>query len=155
MSPRNADIAVWRFFDALAWNWLIGGTDAHAKNYSLLLAGGEVRLAPLYDVASGLPYGTHERKLRLAMKIGGDYRIFPFHNSWIKAAGEMGIDAGLAVDRVRELAGLVTEAFSEAAADSDVAALSRGLPGRLVDIIADRAARCARLIDADQGSPAR
>jgi serine/threonine protein kinase HipA of HipAB toxin-antitoxin module len=28
-----------REFHVSAWNWLIGGTDAHAKNYSLLLAG--------------------------------------------------------------------------------------------------------------------
>jgi hypothetical protein len=34
-----------RFADALIWNWVIGGTDAHAKNYSLLLAGDQVRLA--------------------------------------------------------------------------------------------------------------
>jgi serine/threonine-protein kinase HipA len=67
MSPAVADDAVWRFADALAWNWLIGGTDAHAKNYSLLLAGDQIRLAPLYDIASALPYGSHERKLRLAM----------------------------------------------------------------------------------------
>ena len=47
-----------RFADALAWNWIIGGTDAHAKNYSLLLSGSDVRLAPLYDIASALPYVT-------------------------------------------------------------------------------------------------
>jgi len=46
-----------RFFEAVVFNQLIAGTDAHAKNYSLLLGrGGEVRLAPLYDVASFLPY---------------------------------------------------------------------------------------------------
>lgn len=50
-----------RFVDALAFNWLIGGTDAHAKNYSLLHAsGGRVRLAPLYDLASVLPYGRFD-----------------------------------------------------------------------------------------------
>ena len=65
-----------RFADALIWNWLIAGTDAHAKNYSLLLAGAQVRLAPLYDVASALPYpDLHVRRLRFAMKIGGDYRV--------------------------------------------------------------------------------
>jgi serine/threonine-protein kinase HipA len=68
MSPRVADQTLARFFDALAWNWLIAGTDAHAKNYSLLLAGGQVRLAPLYDIASALPY-EHERGLRFAMKL--------------------------------------------------------------------------------------
>jgi serine/threonine-protein kinase HipA len=72
MPPRIADDAVWRFADALIWNWLIAGTDAHAKNYSLLLAEDQVRLAPLYDVASSLPYGNHERKLTFAMKIGGE-----------------------------------------------------------------------------------
>ena len=74
MPPDVAEDAVRRFADALIWNWLIGGTDAHAKNYSLLLAGNQIRLAPLYDIASALPYGTHERKLRFAMKLGGDYR---------------------------------------------------------------------------------
>jgi len=49
----------------------------HAKNYSLLLAADQVRLAPLYDIASALPYGAHERKLRFAMKIGADYQVFP------------------------------------------------------------------------------
>jgi serine/threonine-protein kinase HipA len=45
-----------------------------------------VRLAPLYDIASALPYGTDERSLRFAMKIGGDYRVFPYYNTWTKAA---------------------------------------------------------------------
>jgi serine/threonine-protein kinase HipA len=152
MSPRNADIAAARFFDALVWNWLIVGTDAHAKNYSLLLAGGQVRLAPLYDIASALPYGTHERKLKLAMKIGGYYHIFPFRNTWGKAAAEMGINTDFAFDRVRELSGRVAEAFAEAAAAPDVVALGRDLPGRLVGIIADRAARCRQLIDLHPGS---
>lgn len=42
--------------DAIIFNWLICGTDAHAKNYGLLLEKDEVRLAPLYDIASALPY---------------------------------------------------------------------------------------------------
>jgi serine/threonine-protein kinase HipA len=62
--------AVRRFADALIWKRLIGGTDAHAKNYSILLAADQARLAPLYDIASALPYGRHERKLRLAMRSG-------------------------------------------------------------------------------------
>jgi serine/threonine-protein kinase HipA len=154
MSPRNADIAVARFFDALVWNWLIGGTDAHAKNYSLLLAGGQVRLAPLYDIASALPYGTHERKLKLAMKAGGDYSVYPHHSTWDGAAAEMGIDRDAAIDRMRELTGLVAQAFAEAAAAPDVVALGRDLPSQLVEILTDRAARCAKLIDpAGSASP--
>ncbi len=100
MAPRVAQAAVWAFADALAWNWLIAGTDAHAKNYSLLLAANQVRLAPLYDIASALPYGMHERKLRMAMKIGGDYRLLPYDNRWPTAARDLGLDAGALVDRV-------------------------------------------------------
>jgi serine/threonine-protein kinase HipA len=87
MDARRARETVWRFVDALAWNWLIAGTDAHAKNYSLLLAGGQIRLAPLYDVASALPYpGVHERRLRPAMRVGRDYQVFPHHDPWPRAA---------------------------------------------------------------------
>jgi len=60
------------FLDAIAVNWLIAGIDAHAKNYSLLLGkNGVVRLAPLYDLASILPYpNMNLSKVKLAMKVG-------------------------------------------------------------------------------------
>jgi serine/threonine-protein kinase HipA len=146
MPPSAADEAVWRFHDALAWNWLIAGTDAHAKNYALLLASGQVRLAPLYDIASALPYGTHEKKLRFAMKIGGDYRVFPHRNPWPQAAGDLGLDPDRVVARVEELAARAPDAFAEAASAPAVALLGRLLPARLVDLVADRAKRCLTLL---------
>jgi serine/threonine-protein kinase HipA len=146
MPAGAANDAVWRFFDALAWNWLIVGTDAHAKNYSLLLAGGDVRLAPLYDIASALPYGTHERKLRFAMKIGGDYSVFPHHNTWPAAAGELGLDPDAARQRLLELAQGAPDAFAEAAADPGVTTLRRPLPDRLVGLVADRVKRCRAML---------
>jgi serine/threonine-protein kinase HipA len=73
-SDPDADID--RFLQANMFNWLIGGTDAHAKNYSLLIgAGDEIRLAPLYDLSSQLPYSELIAQ-RVAMKIG-DY-----HDIW-------------------------------------------------------------------------
>jgi serine/threonine-protein kinase HipA len=39
-----------RFGKAVIVNYLLLAPDAHAKNYSLLLVGSLVRLAPLYDV---------------------------------------------------------------------------------------------------------
>ncbi len=146
MPPRDADLAVWRFSDALIWNWLIGATDAHAKNYSILLANKQVRLAPMYDVASALPYDMHEKKLSLAMKIGGDYRVFPERNTWPGAAKDLGLKGDALIARVRELAAAAPEAFAEAARTADIKALDRKLPARLVDVIADRAARCLRLL---------
>ncbi len=146
MPARAASNAVWRFFDALAWNWLIVGTDAHAKNYSLLLAVAEVRLAPLYDIASALPYGTHERKLRFTMKIGGDYRVLPYKNTWPAAARELGLDPDAARQRLLELARRTPDAFAESAATPEVRALQRQLPKRLIDLVADRAKRCLEIL---------
>ena len=146
MPPPAADDAVSRFLDALAWNWLIAGTDAHAKNYSLLLAGRQVRLAPLYDIASALPYGTHERKLRLAMKIGGDYSVYPIQNTWPKGARDLGIAAEPAIDRVSALARRAPDAFSEAAGAPEVVELDSSLPARLVDLVAERCQRCLTIL---------
>src|SRR5665213_3117878 len=146
MAPRTADEAVWRFADALIWNWLIAGTDGHAKNYSLLLSGDQVRFAPLYDIASALPYGVHEKKLRLAMKIGGDYRLFPERNTWPDAASELGLEPDALLDRVRTLGTLLPGAFADAAKAPDVVALARPMPDLLVNLVTERAARCLQLI---------
>jgi serine/threonine-protein kinase HipA len=148
MPPRAAEDAVFRFLDALVWNWLIAGTDAHAKNYSLLLSGGDARLAPLYDIASALPYGTHERKLSFAMKIGGDYRVYPHHNTWDKAAADLGLNADMVLERVVALATAAPDAFADAARDEHVQTLNRPLSNELVELIADRAQRCLAVLPA-------
>ena len=69
--------AVRTFAAMLFFNYLMGAPDAHAKNYSLLhLDAGRCVLAPLYDVASGLPYDlSGGRPLRMAMSIGGENRL--------------------------------------------------------------------------------
>ncbi len=153
MLPGIAEEAIWRFADALIWNWLLAGTDAHAKNYSLLLAGHQVRLAPLYDIASALPYGTHERKLRFAMKIGGDYRVYPQRNTWPAAAREMGLDSEVLLARVLELAKVAPDALADASKSPEVKILKRDLPGRLLDLVADRIARCIKVVEGS-GLPA-
>lgn len=136
--------AVWRFAEALVWNWLIAGTDAHAKNYSVLLAGGQVRLAPLYDIASALPY-AHERDVRMAMKLGGENRLHVQRpSSWTTRAAELGIDADDLRERAARLATAAPTAFGKAAAE--VEELDSDLPRRLADAIVDRARRCALAI---------
>jgi serine/threonine-protein kinase HipA len=145
MPPAADDAAVWRL-DALIWNWLMAGTDAHAKNYSILLAGDQVRLAPLYDISSALPYDTDEKKLRLAMKIGGDYSVFPAQNTWPGAAGDLGLPADELVDRVRVLATQAPVAFADAANEPAIKALRSALPRKLAGLVADRADRCLRVV---------
>lgn len=57
-----SDQSVYDFVSALFFNYLIGATDAHAKNYSLMhLVGQERCLAPIYDVASIPPIKRWER----------------------------------------------------------------------------------------------
>lgn len=67
----------------LLFNYVVGATDAHAKNYSVLhLANDETVLAPMYDVASALPYIPRlGNPWRSAMSIGGENRIGRLHRS--------------------------------------------------------------------------
>ena len=101
-----------RFFDALAYNWLVGATDAHAKNFSLVPAGTEVTLAPVYDTASWIPYAISPERYRFAMKLGGDYRLAKSNpgRDWADTARSMGLD------RVADLATRLPEAFTTAVA---------------------------------------
>lgn len=124
--------------------WVIAGTDAHAKNYSLLLAGDQVRLAPFYDVASALPYGIAEQKMRLAMKFGNDYGVNPGSNPWRHLATALQLPEELVRSRAGRIVAAVPDAFSTAAADPAVKALGSPLPQQLVDLVASRTTRCAR-----------
>lgn len=143
-SAPIAEHEVRQFVDALAVNWLIAGTDAHAKNYSVLMVAGQVRLAPLYDVASSLPYDDmFLPRLRLAMRIGSEYRVAAIAGRhWDTFAERNGLDPGIVKERIDELARRLPEAFREAAAEPTVAALGSDLPRRLADLVAEQAKRC-------------
>lgn len=66
-----------QLFQAIIFNLIIAGTDAHAKNFGLIYppVGGKPRLAPLYDLNSMYPYATTRRDLRSSLRIGRHYRI--------------------------------------------------------------------------------
>jgi serine/threonine-protein kinase HipA len=132
----------------LAFNWIIAGTDAHAKNYSLLLAGRQVRLAPLYDVASVLPYDEiYLPRLRMAMRIGGEDRIESIsRRHWRRFAEANHLDPDGTITRVEALAESTPECFAKAAQDDAVRVLESGLPGRLVQRVAARARRCQQAL---------
>lgn len=143
---RPADAAersVERFVDSLAFNWIIGGTDGHAKNYSLLLAGRQVRLAPMYDVASALPYDMYIPRLRLAMRIGSEYRIEGIRGRhWRRFAEVNGLDAGIVLERIDDLAARTPGCLATALQDDDAVTLDNKLPARLAERVADRVRKC-------------
>ncbi|MDT5259664.1 MAG: serine/threonine-protein kinase HipA [Mycobacterium sp.] len=127
-----------RFFKALAYNVLIGGTDAHAKNYSLILIGSRAQVSPLYDVASAAPYDQRER-LRSSMKIGDHWRMLDVTNSdWRKVGRRLGISSDQAVAWVDELRDQLSGAFERAAAALPVAVRPEAerMAERIIDHVA-------------------
>lgn len=139
------------FLDAIAYNWLIAGTDAHAKNYALLIgAQSRIRLAPLYDVASILPYPEFDtQRIKLSMKIGGEYRLRDIGpHQWRKLAAEVRLDPDALVQRVRdltaELAGNIA-GVRDRLADEGIA---HPTATRLADALTTRAAFCRKIMTA-------
>jgi serine/threonine-protein kinase HipA len=77
--PTAAERAIRSFTAMVAFNYMVEGSDAHAKNFALLHPrGGDTRLAPMYDAATGAlasrPDGAR-RFPRSAMRIGGQDRF--------------------------------------------------------------------------------
>jgi serine/threonine-protein kinase HipA len=127
------DTDVNRFLDANAFNWLIGGTDAHAKNYSLLIsAGDEIRLSPLYDLSSQLTYPELIEQ-RVAMRIGDQYDI-PLigFTEWQALASVCSVNQETLLDRLRHLGDALPDVIS-AARDQ---ALTDGLNRRVITTLA-------------------
>jgi serine/threonine-protein kinase HipA len=134
---------------AFVLNWVIGGTDAHAKNFSLLIAARQVRLAPLYDVASVLPYPRRIplQKANLALRVGGEYRLAKIgRRHWERLVGEMGLGVD-AVERVRDVVRDVPGRMEEVC----VAARAEGIDNPVVDTlrgaVSRHAATCLKALD--------
>lgn len=146
-SSRPSD-DVWTFMRALALNWLIGGTDAHAKNYSVLIgAGGRARLAPLYDVASTLPYDFDFKKLRLAMKIGGRYLLDDISlRHWRKLASSVRLDEEQVRTTCLDLAERLPDALTDVIKTARTDGLDNAMLQRLSDALILRAAKCRKLL---------
>lgn len=113
---RRANESVRSLVQAIAYNWLILGVDGHAKNYGFLLSGPQVRLAPLYDVASAAPH-YHPRKLKVAQKVAGEYRVmYITRRHWEQLARAVRIDADELIDDIATMAEALPDAYADAAA---------------------------------------
>ena len=139
------------FLDSVVLNWVIGGTDGHAKNYSVLIAPGEVRLAPLYDLVSALPYPALEgHRIRLAMRVGGEYLIRRIgKRQWARLADELRRNPGEIVERVHALTTRVPQLAGKVRADAEAAGLIHPMLGVLEAQVVARARECI----AQLGSP--
>lgn len=95
--PMADSLKLW---DICVFNYLIGNTDNHIKNLSLLY--GEdlksIRLAPAYDIVSTIVYKNSTENM--ALSIDGKYNINDIsRESFEKAAVQIGIGAKMAMRR--------------------------------------------------------
>ena len=140
----------WTIARACVLNWLIGGTDAHAKNFSMLIgAGGRARLAPLYDVASTLAWDYDVKKLKLATKVGGTYLLEAIgRRQWEQFATESRLPKEEVLGACRAMAHDLPEAVHAVASRVRRDGLDHPVIGLLADTLSARAERCARLLSA-------
>jgi serine/threonine-protein kinase HipA len=124
MLPTN----IVRLLDMVVVNVLACNTDAHAKNYSIMIGAGGASLAPMYDVMCGEAWESVTKNLaqKIAGKSRGD-RLKGTH--WQGFARECGLNPKQVIDRVGVLAkSVIVEA---GAAEAEVAAMPAGGHGIL------------------------
>jgi serine/threonine-protein kinase HipA len=144
----ETDVGV--FVDALGFNWVIGGTDAHAKNYSFLLSAGSVRLAPLYDLISVLPYAhrLHDRHAKLAMRVDREYHLWKVRRRhWEGLAVRCDLDPEPLLERIAELVADVLPAVERAAAAVRNEGIDHDIVDRLEAVIREHGETCLRELE--------
>lgn len=104
--------------DHVIFNILACNTDAHAKNYSLMISGRGFTLAPIYDVMCASAWEGTTRNL--AQKVAGKNRGEHLkRRHWQSFAAECGLNAPRLMKRVEELAQSVLRQIKPAAAEVD------------------------------------
>ncbi len=117
----------------------------------LLLVSGSVRLAPLYDLISSLPYPhrvRHYRDAALAMRIDREYRLWKIRRKhWEGLAARCDLDPAPVVQRVGQLAAAVPAAVASAAEDVRSNGVRHEIVERLELQIREHSKRCLEALD--------
>ncbi|MDR0851857.1 MAG: HipA domain-containing protein [Clostridiales Family XIII bacterium] len=105
------------FISGLFFQYFMGAPDGHAKNYSVLLDGQRVRLAPLYDISSTFDIDNKTVTggvFRLAQNIGGCKDFGDLHYSnIIKFAKRADVDADFVLEIAKRIATDIPDATGE------------------------------------------
>lgn len=139
---EDVEADVRRFVEAVLFNWIIAGTDAHAKNFSILHdRRGRHRLAPLYDLNSALPY--HDiQGVRMSLKVGGQYGMGLQPRHWERLARDCRVDPAEVLAMARRLLAGTADAASTVVARCAASGLTHPVLRKLLDALA---ARCRAL----------
>lgn len=109
------------FIDMLVFNTVTAAPDGHARNYAVMLDGDSVRLAPMFDAATALPYDVSGPR-KLAMAIGGNFEAAAVTSAhWARAAEDLRVGEEYLLGRVQEISEAVPGAFRAAFASVDSA----------------------------------
>ena len=113
-NPVEDQLKLW---DMIVFDFLIGNTDNHLKNYSLLYSPNlkRIHLAPAYDIVSTCVYKQSTREMALRI---GDARLLgeASRSSFIQAAKDAGLGSALAMKRFDRMAQQFPSALEQAAA---------------------------------------
>lgn len=101
-APIEDQMKLW---DIIVFHWLIGNTDGHIKNFSLVYDANlrSVRLAPAYDIVSTILYDTHSSEM--AFSVGGEIEWSRIDRGRFEdACGECGLNRKLFMARFDRMA---------------------------------------------------
>ena len=118
--PINDQLKLW---DICTFNYLVGNTDNHIKNLSLVYSEDlkTVRLAPAYDIISTMIYDSSTEDM--ALSIGGVYNIREIdRTAFEKQAKEVGLGANMAMKRFDAM----VKNFPKALLDASILLKSQG-----------------------------
>jgi serine/threonine-protein kinase HipA len=109
-----------------------------------------VRLAPLYDIASSLPYdGFDMRKVKFAMKIGGEYKLSQIGlRQWLKFAREVRVEPDELIARLAGMAEQLPDEVNTARLRAREQGLDAPIIERLTAKLIERAGECERRLRA-------
>jgi serine/threonine-protein kinase HipA len=131
-----------KLLDMAVFTVLVCNTDAHAKNYSILIRGSGASLAPIYDVMCGDVWEKVTK--RLALTVAGESRGEQLEGRhWQRFARECGLNPKQVVERVSALAKSALAKVEEAAAE--VAGMPAG-PHPILDRIKEAVQRRATML---------
>ncbi len=136
--------------DHVIFSVLCCNTDAHAKNYSLMISGRGFSLAPLYDVmcASVFDGVTQNLAQKIAGKNRGDHLA---RRHWEEFARDCGLNPTRLVARVATLSGQVQKELHAAA--EAVAAMPAGPHPLVPEIVAAISGRARALLAGLEARP--
>ncbi|HIF9466549.1 TPA: type II toxin-antitoxin system HipA family toxin [Photobacterium damselae] len=151
MGSSNALEDRYNFMRFQVFQWLIGATDGHAKNFSIYIdKGGSYRLTPFYDILSAYPLlggkGLNIRKLKLAMGLkatkGKKYeisKILPRH--FLDTAKDVNFNQDTMQEIIDEMKDALPKAMLQVSAT-----LPKGFPEHIVSSIFENTQKIVKKI---------